>query len=47
MWEGLRGRVEADGTPTVLAVPAYLYDINFGDRVTVMRSDETPSLQQA
>lgn len=40
MWEGLRGRVEAEGTATVLAVPAYLYDINFGDRVTVMRSEE-------
>ena len=40
MWEGLRGRVEADGTATVLAVPAYLYDINFGDRVNVMRSEE-------
>ncbi|ASN19879.1 DUF4265 domain-containing protein [Arthrobacter sp. YN] len=40
MWEGLRGRVEADGTATVLAVPAFLYDINFGDRVNVMRSAE-------
>ncbi len=40
MWEGLSGRVEAEGTATILAVPAYLYDINFGDRVTVMRSGE-------
>ncbi|WP_281449339.1 DUF4265 domain-containing protein [Paenarthrobacter nitroguajacolicus] len=40
MWEGLRGRVETDGTATVLAVPAYLYNINFGDRVNVMRSEE-------
>ena len=40
MWEGLRGRVETDGTATVLAVPAYLYDINFGDRVNVVRSEE-------
>lgn len=40
MWEGLRGRVEANGTATVLAVPAYLYDINFGDRVKVMHSEE-------
>lgn len=40
MWEGLRGRVEADGTATVLAVPAYMYDITFGDRVNVMRSEE-------
>ncbi|GAA5189554.1 hypothetical protein AHiyo1_48940 [Arthrobacter sp. Hiyo1] len=40
MWEGLRGRLEKDGTATVLAVPAYLYDVNFGDRVNVMRSAE-------
>lgn len=40
MWEGLRGRFETDGTATVLAVPAYLYDINFGDRVNVVRSEE-------
>lgn len=40
MWEGLRGRMEMDGTATVLAVPAYLYDVNFGDRVNVMRSAE-------
>ncbi|KSU70408.1 hypothetical protein AS031_17595 [Pseudarthrobacter enclensis] len=39
-WEGLRGRLEADGTATVLGVPAYLYDLNFGDRVSVMRSAE-------
>ncbi|WP_104060486.1 DUF4265 domain-containing protein [Arthrobacter sp. 4R501] len=39
-WEGLRGRLEPDGTATVLAVPAYLYDVNYGDRVTVKRSDE-------
>ena len=40
MWEGLRGRLEKDGTATVLGVPAYLYDVNFGDRVNVMRSAE-------
>jgi hypothetical protein len=40
MWEGLRGRLESDGTAAVLAVPAYLYDVNFGDRVNVMRSAE-------
>lgn len=33
MWEGLRGRVETDGPATVLATPAHLYDVNFGDRV--------------
>ncbi|SCC28155.1 protein of unknown function [Pseudarthrobacter enclensis] len=32
--------MEADGTATVLGVPAYLYDLNFGDRVSVMRSAE-------
>ncbi|WP_157371041.1 DUF4265 domain-containing protein [Arthrobacter sp. Leaf141] len=40
MWEGLRARLETDGTATVLGVPAYLYDVNFGDRVSVMRSAE-------
>jgi hypothetical protein len=40
MWEGLRGRLEEDGTAIVLGVPAYLYDVNFGDRVSVMRSAE-------
>lgn len=40
MWEGLRGRLEADGTATVLGVPAYIHNLNFGDRVSVMRSAE-------
>lgn len=40
IWEGLRGRSEEDGTFTVLAVPAFIYDVNYGDRVKVMRSAE-------
>ncbi|WP_284987662.1 DUF4265 domain-containing protein [Arthrobacter sp. fls2-241-R2A-172] len=40
MWEGLPGRLEKDGTATVLGIPAYLYDLNFSDRVSVMRSAE-------
>ena len=32
--------MERDGTATVLAIPAYLYDVNFGDRVNVMPSAE-------
>ena len=41
-WEGLNGRPEDDGTVTVLSVPAYVYDLNLGDRVTVVRSEEGP-----
>jgi hypothetical protein len=41
-WEGLNGRPEIDGTVTVLGVPAYAYDLNLGDRVTVVRSAEGP-----
>jgi hypothetical protein len=41
-WEGLNGRSETDGTITVLGVPAYAYDLNLGDRVTVVRSAEGP-----
>lgn len=41
-WEGLNGRPETDGTVTVLGVPAYAYDLNLGDRVTVVRSAEGP-----
>ncbi|MBB6405639.1 DUF4265 domain-containing protein [Arthrobacter sp. AZCC_0090] len=37
-WEGLNGRLEPDGTVTVLGVPAYAYDLNLGDRVAVVRS---------
>ncbi|MFK0009700.1 DUF4265 domain-containing protein [Paenarthrobacter sp. NPDC090520] len=40
MWERRRGRLEEDGTATVLTISAYLYDVNFGDRVNVMRSAE-------
>lgn len=39
-WEGLNGRLESDGEVTVLGVPAYVYDLNLGDRVTVVRSAE-------
>jgi hypothetical protein len=41
-WEGLNGRLESDGEVTVLGVPAYVYDLNLGDRVTVVRSAEGP-----
>lgn len=41
-WEGLNGRSEADGTVTILGVPAYAYDLNLGDRITVVRSAEGP-----
>jgi hypothetical protein len=41
-WEGLNGRLESDGDVTVLGVPAYIYDLNQGDRVTVVRSAEGP-----
>lgn len=41
-WEGLKGRSESDGTFTVLGVPAYVYDLSLGDRVTVVRSAEGP-----
>ncbi|MFF5791271.1 DUF4265 domain-containing protein [Paeniglutamicibacter sp. NPDC012692] len=41
-WEGLNGKVESDGSITVLGVPAYAYDLRFGDRVTVVRSAEGP-----
>lgn len=41
-WEGLNGRTEIAGTVTVLGVPAYPYDLNLGDRVTVVRCAEGP-----
>ena len=41
-WEGLNGKVESNGSITVLGVPAYAYDLRFGDRVTVVRSAEGP-----
>lgn len=41
-WEGLNGKIETDGSATVLGVPAYAYDLRFGDRVTVARSAEGP-----
>lgn len=41
-WEGLNGRLESDGSVSVLGVPAYAYDLNLGDRVTVVRSAEGP-----
>lgn len=41
-WEGLNGRPENDGTVTILGVPAYAFDLNLGDRVTVVRSAEGP-----
>lgn len=38
-WEGLTGRLSRDGVITVLGVPAYAYNLNLGDQVTVVRSD--------
>lgn len=39
-WEGLNGRLESDDSVTVLGVPAYVYDLGLGDRVTTVRSGE-------
>lgn len=41
-WEGLLARPESDDELTIVAVPIYLYDVNFGDRVKVVRSAEGP-----
>ncbi|MFL4472432.1 DUF4265 domain-containing protein [Paeniglutamicibacter sp. MACA_103] len=41
-WEGLNGKIESDGSITVLGVPAYAYNVDFGDRVAVVRSAEGP-----
>lgn len=40
--EGLNGKIESDGSITVLGVPTYAYDLDFGDRVTAVRSTERP-----
>jgi hypothetical protein len=40
LWEGIRGSLGTDGLVTVLGVPAYIYDVGFGDRFTVMESAE-------
>lgn len=40
IWEGINGRTEPGGGVTVLGVPAYVYGLNFGDRVNVVRSQE-------
>ncbi|WP_081709909.1 DUF4265 domain-containing protein [Arthrobacter sp. 35W] len=42
IWEGINGRTEPGGEVTVLGVPAYVYDLNFGDTVNVVRSQEGP-----
>lgn len=42
IWEGINGRSEPGGEVTVLGVPAYVYDLNFGDTVNVVRSREGP-----
>lgn len=41
-WEGLLARREENGELTILAIPMYLYDLNFGDRVTAIESAEGP-----
>lgn len=42
IWEGIIGRTEPGGEVTILGVPAYVYDLNFGDTVNVVRSQEGP-----
>lgn len=39
-WEGLNGRIEDDGSATVLGVPAYVKDLNLGDRVSVVENGD-------
>jgi hypothetical protein len=39
-WEGMNARLIADGIVELRAVPAYAYDLNFGDHLSTMKSAE-------
>lgn len=39
-WEGMNARPIANGLVELRAVPAYAYDLNFGDQLSTMKSAE-------